>query len=225
MLITPSFCHVALVALMFRELLVAARITLGSDENISKHVHANRRDASGFTITAEISRDATNTFTSSKTISVDVVKAKPAVTQDTYIMLDDDTPIQLRDSTNNILDDLLVSDVTTTAGRSGLTILAVNPITNKTQGIVEQKGGKSMKLRQESNGGLITAVEEESMDMPKWECGVGKDETLFHRTLEDEIDEHHGHEEKHTQHVSSISLFELTCCPFLCGSMPHMFFC
>ena len=213
LLINSSFCHVALVALMFGKPPVAARLALSPNENISQHVSANRGASGGFTITAQLSGGMANALTSSEAVSVDVVNAKPAVTLDTYIVLDDGTPIQFRDSANNILDDLLVSDVTTSAGRSGLAILAVNPLTHQTQGIIEQKGGKSMKLYQEGDGGFITVVEEEKIDMPAWECGVGKEEqTLFHRTLEDEVHDHHGHEERHTKHVSFITNYVFVIC-------------
>lgn len=170
---------------------VDARRVLHSDENISRHIRAHDRDASHFTITAEVNNAVA--FTSSETILVDVVRAKPAIAQDTYIVLADGTSIQFEDS-SIILDDLLVSDTTTSAGRSGLTILAVDPVTHRTQGIVEQKGYNSMKFHQESDGGFATIVEEERMEAPTWECGVGKED---HSGFDG-----HDHEELHEHEVS-----------------------
>lgn len=209
----PLSRRILLVALVLGFPSVAARRALNSRDNISRHIRADERDASGFTITAEVGGGATNTFTSPDTISVDVVMAKPAITQDTYIVLENGNPIQFKDSPNNILDDLLVSDTTTPEGRSGLTILAVDPITHKTQGIVEQKGGKSMMLHQGSDGGVITAMEEEKVKAPAWECGVGKEETLFHRALENEVHHHHhAHEEEEETHDVSPRLAILDDC-------------
>ena len=173
---------------------VDARRVLHSDENISRHIRTHEREASHFTITAEVNQGNNDiAFASSETILVDVIKAKPAITQDTYIVLADGTSIRFEDS-SNILDDLLVSDTTTSAGRSGLTVLAVDPITHKTQGIIEQKGHKPMKLHQGSDGGVATVVEEENMEAPAWECGVGKEDHLQHGE--------HDHEESHENEVS-----------------------
>ena len=60
-----------------------------------------------------------------------------------------------------------------------------------------------MMLHQGSDGGVITAMEEEKVKAPAWECGVGKEETLFHRALENEVHHHHhAHEEEETHDVS-----------------------
>lgn len=168
------------------------RRVLRSNENIAAHILAVGDSSPRFTITAEAPEDDINAFTSSSTVSMDVVRATPAITQDTYIELADGTPIRFGDS-SIVLDTLLVSDTTTSAGRSGLTILAVDPITQETQGVVEQKGRKSLTLRQGADGGVATVSEEEKMEVPAWECGVGHhDDTLLNRALEEES--HHEHE-------------------------------
>ena len=213
---------------MFSNPSVAARRALSSNESISRHLREDGRDQSGFTITAEVTGGAANAFTSPGAVSVDVIVANPAITQDTFVVLEDGTPIQFRESTNNILDDLLVSDTTTSAGRSGLTILAVDPITHKTQGIIEQKGGKSMKLYQGSEGGVVTAVHEEKMEMPAWECGVGKEETLFHRVLDDEAHHHHhhDHQEEDMQNVSRhLALYRAYTFSILCFNSNTFVYC
>jgi hypothetical protein len=100
----------------------------------------------------------------------------------------------------------LVSDVTTSAGRSGLTILAVDPITREMQGVTQLPDGGTMKIRQGSDGGVVSAVEEEEMAMPAWEEDVedfampARDEgaedyeNLFNRALLEEHNHSHEHE-------------------------------
>eukprot|EP00804_Cyclotella_cryptica_P008412 CCRYP_003932-RD/>CCRYP_003932-RD protein AED:0.26 eAED:0.31 QI:423/0.87/0.88/1/0.5/0.33/9/0/936 len=168
------------------------------------------RDALRFTITATVrgrhGSDASNlskfadSTSKPSTVSMDVIEALPAITPDTHILLSDGTSLRFGDSSNT-LSTLLVSDTTTSTGRSGLTVLAVDPITREMQGVMEQKGSRSMKIRQGRDGGVVTATEAEEMAMPAWECGVGNDDTLFHRVLEEEEEDHHhddhGHEHNH----------------------------
>ena len=118
---------------------------------------------------------------------MDVVEASPAITADT-VLLSDDGPIRFGD-TKNSLDTLLVSDTSTSIGRSGLTILAVDQ-KGRMQGLVEQSG-KSMQFSQGVGNSVVMAEEEEVMMQPDWECGVGKQESLFIRHLEED---HHGHD-------------------------------
>ncbi|KAL7507478.1 hypothetical protein ACHAXN_004659 [Cyclotella atomus] len=192
-----SIRSIALIALIFGSQVQAHdRRVLRSNENIAAHIRA-QEESSRFTITAEVQGSA-NSFTSS-TVSIDVVKAHPAITEDTSILLADGSIIRFGEQLNS-LDTLLVSDITTSSGRSGLSILAVDPVTHETQGIIEQKGAKSMTLHQGSDGGVATATEEEKMEMPAWECGVGKDDSLFHRALEEEEHAHHDHEHERDDH-------------------------
>ena len=86
------------------------------------------------------------------------------------------------DSSNRPLDVLLVSDTTSTAASEGLTVLAVDPLSHETHGVAEGREGMFLKIHQGngSGNGMVEAVVEDKREAPCWECGVGKEERLFH---------------------------------------------
>ena len=154
----------------------AHRRVLLSNETVADFVGAG--DQPRFTITVQVQGpdDAGNSSfwdvnLEPQTISMDVIEAQPAITADTYIVSEDGTRIRFGDSSNSLAT-LLVSDVTTSAGRSGLTILAVDPITREMQGVTQLPDGGTMKILQGSDGGVVSAVEEGEMAMPAWEEDV-----------------------------------------------------
>lgn len=157
------------------------RRTLRSNESIASHV-SDAQD--GFTITAQ-HYDAKHKAFASNNISIDVIQARPAITPDTSIVLPDGSFITFGGSPNNMLETILVSDTTTSSGRSSLTIIAVDPITHETKGVMEHQDGQSIKIYQGGNGGVVSASKEEKMEMPSWECGVGRAEHLHHEGLEE----------------------------------------
>lgn len=174
-----------------------------NNESIANYI--DEGDTRHFTITAHVQGHADTPNSSpfwetgleANTISIDVIKAFPAITPDTFILSADGTQRRFGDSGNS-LDTILVSDVTTSAGRSGLAILAVNPLTHEMNGILEKKGSKLMKIHQGNRGGVVMATDEDEVAMPAWECGVRQAPNLFHRLLEED----HGHHDEHVQKVS-----------------------
>jgi hypothetical protein len=184
------------------------RRVLRYDESIADYTFSysfvDGQDPLHFTIKAELNGPDDKPFTSSannsptEIISIDVITAIPAITAETYVQLANGTSVQLDDKFTS-LNALLVSDTTTAAGRSGITIIAIDPITHETRGITEQKGRNSIKIHQAGDGGIVKAVEEEIMEAPRWECGVGKEINLL-------AEHHQSHHRKHESrdHVSSM---------------------
>ena len=83
----------------------------------------------------------------------------------------------------------------TTASVDGLTVLAVDPLTHETQGVAEGKKGSYLKIHQGDGNGMVEATVDEKIEAPRWECGVGKEESLFHancRDLREEKEQYHG---------------------------------
>ena len=162
-----SISKLPLAALSFSSVDVHGRRILRSNESIANHIAATSSHAPNnrFTITAQLDDDDNNhnVFTSN-TISIDVIQASSAITPDTSIVLSDGRSIKFRDSSNNNLDSLLVSDTTTTS--NGLIILAVDPFTHETQGVVEDEAGRSVKIHQNGRGGVVEARREEKLMAP-----------------------------------------------------------
>eukprot|EP00956_Cyclotella_meneghiniana_P038290 scaffold151724_cov50-Cyclotella_meneghiniana.AAC.1 len=210
-MILSSISKLPLAALSFSSVDVYGRPILRSNESIANHIAATSSDAPNnrFTITAQLDDDDNNhNGFASNTISIDVIQASSAITPDTSIVLSDGRSIKFRDSSNNNLDSLLVSDTTTTS--NGLIILAVDPFTHETQGVVEDESGRSIKIHQNGRGGVVEARREEKLVAPHWECGLGKSEeesNLFfhndgdlHETEEREEEHRRGLERDHEHH-------------------------
>jgi hypothetical protein len=111
---------------------------------------------------------------------MDVVEADhPAVTHETIVQTAQDiergsegSPVGVND-----LHTLLVSDVTTASGADTFALLAVNPLNDEMQGIVEKKGEKPFKINQARgrNGGKAVAEEETHLVAPDWNCDVAEE--------------------------------------------------
>ena len=91
---------------------------------------------------------------------------------------------------NGVLHTLLVAD--TSSNAETFALLAVDADDN-VHGIVDPKGSKPMKIKQEK-GKKATAEEESNLVAPDWKCGadhMDAEGNLFHRELEEG---HHDHE-------------------------------
>jgi hypothetical protein len=136
------------------------------------------------------------------TVSFNVKEAtNPAVTPATTVKVDgDESPIGDR-----VLHTLLVSD-----DSSAFALLAVDPLTDDTQGIVQVKGKKPYKVSQSKgdNGGKAKAEEDTNAAPPAWSCGVSHGNPFGRKLHEDEHEvhdiEHDNHEhDNHLEHIEN----------------------
>eukprot|EP00804_Cyclotella_cryptica_P003615 CCRYP_002210-RA/>CCRYP_002210-RA protein AED:0.19 eAED:0.19 QI:275/1/1/1/1/1/5/100/704 len=197
-------------------------------ENIADYIRqvtsANEHEPTRFTITAQVlegplsQSDITRYSTlkkslpESSTVTMDVIKATPAVTSATQIVMPDGSSRRFGVS-SSVLNTLLVSDANAASGHAGLTILAIDQKTDYLHGITKSEQSSVMKIRQVAPKGMVSATEEEVTKMPAWECAIRKadGDTLFHRDLQEphhsDEGEHHGeHNHDHRDDSSTITV-------------------